>query len=273
VNNSYEVACFKHSQPLRAGDVFTVTVEAGFGPDMGFCGEAYNPETGEDDETDGHSAFVSLSDATVTVSAHLSRDLQEHCCQGASSESSLKALVPRIFHPADPRGGGGGGGGKGGAPPPTFPFTVSLRCDGANVPQARFNGSEDWVDWLRPSEGVRGDGTMRVPLADGPWYPLLLLSEFDIVSQLRVHFAKPVKSAAHQMRAVRTPPADSELGDGGAGAVVVLPGPDPPFPSPPPPPPPPPPRLAECDGPAISMAIDLWEFDDGGEGAAAEHGW
>ena len=139
-------ACFKHSQPLKAEDVLRLKVELGEFSYVGFAGRQYDPK--EDAQVD--TAAVFLGDGTTCIRPEISQDGEEHYHRGHLEDHIPKAL----------------------------PYDLALRCDkDGNVPKIQFNDDGVWHDFA-PLEG-------RAGLKAGPWFPYLLLSEGDSVSDLR----------------------------------------------------------------------------------------
>jgi hypothetical protein len=174
-----EEAAFKHSQSLEPEDVWKMKVVAGGGASVGIAGEGYDVE--RDEETFKSTAKVWLDSGRTVIDSDISEDGERHYHPGL-----LKDYIPE-----------------------TLPYDLALRIskDG-NMPQLRFNEDGEWHDFA-PEGGVG--------LKAGPWFPYLLLSPGDRLSDHRVNRGpRPVKGAGmNNSLAASTAPASD-----GAGAAA-----------------------------------------------------
>jgi hypothetical protein len=128
---------YKHSQPIRAGDVWRMRVAATGSAVVGFAGQQYEP--GEQEETVGNTAGMWLDTGSTYILADLSMDGQQH-----SHYSQLAQHIPQLA-----------------------PFNLALRCHpDSNVPQAQFNEDGVWHDFAPEGSAA---------LKTGPWFPYLRL--------------------------------------------------------------------------------------------------
>lgn len=149
-------AYFKHSQKLRAGDVWKMRLERGQNAAVGFASDKYNVENHSD--TYKNTALVTMYDGATDIDTGISQDSHQHL----TFPSHLNYRIPDA------------------------PYDVALRCDkDGNVPQIQFNNECAWHDFA-PG---------RAALSEGPYFPFLQLSHGDKLSSHSIVRPKATKSA------------------------------------------------------------------------------
>jgi hypothetical protein len=147
-----DFAFFVHSQELQAGDVWRMRVEGGCAW-VALATEQYNVE--KHVETYKSTASLYLGNGMTRIYSDISQDGERHHHPG-----HLKDHIPD-----------------------TKPYDVALRItkDGS-LPQIQFNDDSVWHDFA-PEGGTA--------LKAGPWFPYLMLTPGDHLTDLHVHRSDP----------------------------------------------------------------------------------
>ena len=144
-------AHFKHSQPLKEGDIWRMRVDKGRNVMVGFAGKQFDVK--KHSETWLNTAHVYLLSGTTVIKSELSFDRLRHY-----NINELGNLIPDDTSPLD--------------------LALRITKDG-NVPQIQFNDDDVWHDF----------DPDRHALKAGPWFPYLMLTEWDYLSDHHVQRA------------------------------------------------------------------------------------